>query len=69
MPASSVYFFEGEYYAGAKEGAELVPVAVTVLGRYDGQLLIADNAQLKNAQILISSVSAVQGILLGLGGE
>ena len=69
VPASSVYFFEGEYYALAKEGAELVPVAVTVLGRYDGQLLIADNAQLKNAQILISSVSAVQGILLGLGGE
>ena len=69
VPASSVYFFEGEYYVLAKEGAELVPVAVTVLGRHDGQLLIADSEQLKNAQVLTSSVSAVQGILLGLGGE
>ena len=69
VPASSVYFFGGEYYALAKEGAELVPVVVTVLGRHDGQLLIADSEQLKNTEVLTSSVSAVQGILLGLGGE
>jgi hypothetical protein len=69
IPASSVYFFEDQYYALAKDGAELLPVAVTVLGRHEGQLLIADNMALKNSQVLTSSVSAVQGLLLGLGGE
>ncbi|GGF62092.1 hypothetical protein [Alteromonas lipolytica] len=69
LPASSVYFLDGQYYVLVKQGAELNPLAVSVIGRYDGQLLVADKQILRNAEVLTTSVSAVQGILLGLGGE
>lgn len=69
LPASSVYFFEDRYFTLVKQGAMLTPVAVEVLGRHGGQLLIAENPAISHTQVLTSSVSAVQGILLGLGGE
>lgn len=69
LPASSVYFFEDQYFILVKQGAMLTPVAVEVLGRHNGQLLIAENPAISNTQVLTSSVSAVQGMLLGLGGE
>jgi hypothetical protein len=44
-------------------------VAVTLLGSESGDYIVQADETLKDAQVLVSSVSAVQGILLGLGGE
>lgn len=69
VPATSVFFFEGKNYALLKTGNQLTPVEVDIIGRYHSDLLIGDHSDLRNGQVLTTSVSAVQGILLGLGGE
>ncbi|WP_100642420.1 hypothetical protein [Alteromonas facilis] len=70
IPKASIYMFEGNTYVAKLEGTILTPVAVSVRARSDAtNMYIEAQPLLVNARVLSSSVSALQGILMGMGGE
>ena len=52
-----------------REGDRLRPLAVSLLGARGEDYVLQPAADLGDREVLVSSVSAVQGMLLGLGGE
>ena len=69
VPRSAVFRLERENYVLVRDGESLLAVAVTPLAAEAGDYVLQAADVLRNAEVLVSSVSAVQGILLGLGGE
>ncbi|MGQ8365126.1 hypothetical protein [Glaciecola sp. 1036] len=70
VPSDSIFSIQGITWIAKKQGQQLMPVRVDVIGKSGtSKLLIKQNATLNNAEILSQSVSALQGILLGLGAE
>lgn len=69
IPKSAVFSWDGAQYVFVKKNTTLVNLQVNLLsseaGHYIAQVQQADAA----IEVLVSSVSAVQGLLLGLGGE
>jgi len=68
VPRSAVFQLERENYVLVRRGKYLAAEAVTLLGAEGNDYLLSVAAPLDEEEILVSSVSAVQGILLGLGG-
>lgn len=66
---SAVFQIERQSYLWVRRGDSLVAVAVTVLGAERDAYVVHSEVPLAGLDTLISSVSAVQGVLLGLGGE
>ncbi|CAA0090305.1 Uncharacterised protein [Halioglobus japonicus] len=66
---SAVFQIERQSYVWVRRGDNLVAVAVTVLGAERDGYVVHSEVPLSGIDTLISSVSAVQGVLLGLGGE
>jgi hypothetical protein len=69
IPARSLMQWRGEPAVLVRRGAQLVPRTVVVLGGSGDEYFVACDQALEGNEVLITSVSAVQGILLGLGGE
>lgn len=70
VPASSVFMLEGDSYVAIKNNETLAPVKVRILsGQQQGSLSVEAQNTLAGAQVLSRSVSALQGVLMGLGGE
>lgn len=69
VPRSAVFQLQGESYILLRRGDSLAAVTVTLLGSDAGDYLLRAATPLADAQVLVSSVSAVQGVLLGFGGE
>lgn len=66
---SAVFQLERQTQVLAREGSSLVAVAVSLLGAEDDNYVLRADVDLKGREVLVSSVSAVQGILMGLGGD
>ncbi|WP_293750020.1 hypothetical protein [uncultured Paraglaciecola sp.] len=69
IPKSAVFSWDGAQYVFVKKNTILVNLQVNLLyseaGNYIAQVQQAEGA----IEVLVSSVSAVQGVLLGLGSE
>jgi len=65
----AVLNFEGNDYIFLKNNNQLELIEVELLTFHENHYLFTSSTDLSEKQILVSSVSAVQGILLGLGGE
>ena len=69
VPSSALLAWDHQDYLLRRDGAQLHLEAVSLLTRDGTELLVRGPERLAGAEILISSVSALQGILIGLGGE
>ena len=69
LPRSAVFQLARENYVLVRSADALSAVAVVLLGAEGNNYLMRTPLGLEQAEVLVSSVSAVQGILLGLGGE
>jgi hypothetical protein len=69
VPRTSVFQLEQQTHVLLRTGDTLTPVAVTLLAAEGDSYLLTSADSLAGQQVLATSVSAVQGILLGLGGE
>lgn len=70
VPPQSVFYLNGDAHVFVASSTSLTAIAVEVLGQSQaGQLLVAFNVALEGQRVLNSSVSAMQGILIGLGEE
>ncbi len=69
VPASALFQWQSGAAIFIKQGAQLHVVEVSLISSSRGDYLVKSNQNLDNAQVLKTSVSAVQGSLLGLGGE
>jgi hypothetical protein len=65
----AVFQLQQESYIWVRRGDSLAAVAVTVLGAEGESYVVRCEVSLAGQDALISSVSAVQGVLLGLGEE
>lgn len=69
VPSESIFYIDGKAALLKKQAEQLVVVFVSIIGdTNEGDIVIASQSNLLNAQVLSTSVSAVQGMLLGLGG-
>tara|TARA_R110002049_G_scaffold40192_18_gene122751 strand:+ start:5704 stop:6729 length:1026 start_codon:yes stop_codon:yes gene_type:complete len=69
VPESAVFQMAQNSYVWARRDDTLEAVAVTVLAAERGGYVVRSEFPLVGVDTLISSVSAVQGVLLGLGAE
>jgi hypothetical protein len=69
IPRTAVFQWQRESHVLIRRGDALVPEAVSLLGSDGEDYLVRATTTLEGAEVLVSSISAVQGILLGLGGE
>lgn len=69
VPRTAVFQLDQQPHVLLRSGARLTPVAVELLSSEGERYLLSCPESLHNQQVLVSSVSAVQGVLLGLGGE
>lgn len=74
VPKLAVFSWEGAQYVFAKQETVLVSLQVNLLSSdaddYIVQILQTDDSRTEGTiEVLVSSVSAVQGVLLGLGSE
>jgi hypothetical protein len=69
LPRSAVFQLHRETMVLVRQGQSLLPLAVSLLGAQGEDYVLTSEFDLADREVLISSVSAVQGILLGLGGE
>ena len=69
VPRSAVFQMERESFVWVRRGDSLAAVAVTLLGAEDDAYVVRSEVAIAGVDTLISSVSAVQGVLLGLGDE
>lgn len=69
LPRSAVFQLERQTLVLVREGDSLVAVPVTLLGARGEDYVLRAQEALAGREVLVSSVSAVQGMLLGLGGE
>jgi len=66
---SAVFEFEDRNYIAIKSEQKLSLVVINILSSTSDSYLINADTDLQNKQVLVSSVSAIQGVLLELGGE
>lgn len=66
---SAVFQLERQTQVLVREGSSLVAVAVSLLGAEGENYVLRADADLEGREVLVSSVSAVQGVLMGLGAE
>ncbi|GAC27391.1 hypothetical protein [Brumicola pallidula] len=64
---SSVFNWEGDNYIFVQDTQNYVALKVTLVTSDGDNFIVKSPASLANKRVLISSVSAVQGVLLGLG--
>ena len=69
LPRSAVFQLQRQTMVLVRDGDRLRPLAVTLLGARGEDYVLQPAADLGDREVLVSSVSAVQGMLLGLGGE
>ena len=69
IPAQALMQFQGSSAVLVHQQGQLVPTPVEVLGSTADAYFVRSDTPLADRELLSSSVSAVQGILLGLGGE
>ncbi|MBN7795952.1 hypothetical protein [Parahaliea mediterranea] len=69
VPRESLLHWEGDPAVLLRSGAQLELVPVEVVSSTTGGYFVRCDATLSDREVLSASVSAVQGILLGLGGE
>ncbi len=69
VPKSSVFTIDRAAYILLKQGQNLQAVAVDIMDSNDKVYFVDSPTDLHNKEVLSSSVAAVQGILMGLGGE
>ena len=69
LPRSAVFQLARQNYVLVRSGDSLTAQEVELLGSQGDDYLLRASAGLEGAEVLVASVSAVQGILLGLGGE
>jgi hypothetical protein len=69
VPGSALLAWNHQTYLLRRDGDRLLLEAVSLLTRDGSEFLVRGPERLVDAQVLISSVSAVQGVLMGLGGE
>jgi hypothetical protein len=69
LPRSAVFQWQRQTMVLVREGDKLIPVPVSLLGVQGEDYVLASEFDLGDRDVLVSSVSAVQGVLLGLGGE
>jgi len=69
VPRTAVFTREGEAQVLVRRGDSLEAVHVSLLTPVDGNYAVTTATDLADSAVLVTSVSAVQGILLGLGGE
>jgi hypothetical protein len=69
VPDSALLNWDHRHFLLVRRGDRLDPEPVEVLGTDGSDLLVRGPASLAGKEVLASSVSAVQGILMGLGGE
>ncbi len=66
---ASVFQWQGRAHLFVLDGNRLEPVPVDVAGTVEGDYVVSSQLALTGREVLVTSVSAVQGVLLGLGGE
>ncbi len=69
VPAASVFYLHGQASIFVRHDDTLKAVPITLIGNTDNDSAVFTAPDLtNNDEVLTSSISAVQGILLGLGG-
>lgn len=69
VPAASVFYLHGQASIFVRHDDTLKAVPITLIGNTDNNSAVFTAPDLaNNDEVLTSSISAVQGILLGLGG-
>lgn len=66
---SAVFEFEDANYIAIKNESNLSLVRLTIVGEYDNSYFFESSENITGKQVLITSVSSVQGLLLELGAE
>ncbi len=69
IPGPALLRHEGGNAVFLRDGDALVLEPVTLVGSSEAGYVVRCGAELDGREVLVSSVSAVQGMLLGLGGE
>lgn len=69
VPRTAVFQLERQTRVLLREGSTLVPLEVRLLGADSDNYWLRTDVDLQQREVLVSSVSAVQGVLQGLGGE
>lgn len=65
----AVFEWQGEKNIWVKQGQKITSVSVQLIAAKGDDYIFNTSTDLNAAQVLTSSVSAIQGILLGLGGD
>jgi hypothetical protein len=66
---SAVFEFDNKNYIAIKSNSSLAVIPINILGANQGMYIFETNEAINGKLALISSVSIVQGHLLGLGVE
>jgi len=66
---SAVFEFDNQNYIAIKQGEQLNLVSINILNSTEEHYIFASEVDINNAKALVTSVSAVQGVLLNLGDE
>lgn len=69
VPRSAVFQWGEGSYVILRQGEALLPVPVMLLASQGPDYILQSETELQGRAVLVSSVSAVQGVLMGLGGE
>lgn len=69
VPKSSVFSIERESYVLVKQQQELLVTAINIINSNAGFYYVEATTDMQGATVLSSSVAAVQGVLMGFGGE
>ncbi len=69
VPKSSVFTIDRSYYVLVKKGTQLKVTPISLIEASNTFYYIESATDLNNQEVLSTSVSAVQGVLMGLGGE
>lgn len=66
---SSVFQWQGQAHLFLRDGDQLVATPVELVSTTGSDYFVITEQPILDREVLVSSVSAVQGILMGLGGE
>lgn len=67
VPEAALFEIDNKDFLAVKDRQQLHLIEVDIVGSSDGNFVVQSSRIAENAQVLVSSVSAVQGIILGLG--
>lgn len=65
----SVFQWQGQSHLFLLDGDELVAIPVVITSTEGSDYIVTTDQLLQGREVLVTSVSAAQGVLLGLGGE